>query len=113
MTLLILSLNISQDSDNLRSIGNCTDGLKVLKKVLFTCFKRNYIQKYKVSHNWQVLLVKYRVITMVKLSLQDIIGMAQNFVGSNNINLLMPNGQFGTRIMGGSDAAVQGIFTHN
>ena len=34
-----------------------------------------------------------------------IIGMAQNFVGSNNINLLMPNGQFGTRIMGGSDAA--------
>ena len=31
--------------------------------------------------------------------------MAQNFVGSNNINLLMPNGQFGTRIMGGSDSA--------
>ena len=34
-----------------------------------------------------------------------IIGMAQTFVGSNNINLLKPNGQFGTRIMGGSDAA--------
>ena len=26
-----------------------------------------------------------------------IIGMAQNFVGSNNINLLSPQGQFGTR----------------
>lgn len=26
-----------------------------------------------------------------------IIGMAQNFVGSNNINLLAPQGQFGTR----------------
>ena len=26
-----------------------------------------------------------------------IIGMAQNFVGSNNINLLSPEGQFGTR----------------
>jgi len=26
-----------------------------------------------------------------------IVGMAQNFVGSNNINLLMPNGQFGSR----------------
>ena len=25
-----------------------------------------------------------------------IINMAQNFVGSNNINVLMPNGQFGT-----------------
>lgn len=26
-----------------------------------------------------------------------IVGMAQNFVGSNNINLLSPVGQFGTR----------------
>jgi DNA topoisomerase-2 len=34
-----------------------------------------------------------------------IIGMAQNFVGSNNINLLKPNGQYGSRIMGGSDSA--------
>jgi hypothetical protein len=31
--------------------------------------------------------------------------MAQNYVGSNNINLLAPNGQFGTRLMGGSDSA--------
>jgi DNA topoisomerase-2 len=26
-----------------------------------------------------------------------IVGMAQDFVGSNNINLLKPEGQFGTR----------------
>ena len=31
--------------------------------------------------------------------------MAQDFVGSNNVNLLAPCGQFGTRIMGGKDAA--------
>jgi DNA topoisomerase-2 len=31
--------------------------------------------------------------------------MAQNFVGANNINLFMPNGQMGTRLMGGQDAA--------
>eukprot|EP01039_Chlorochromonas_danica_P017015 gene17015-20206_t len=31
--------------------------------------------------------------------------MAQNFVGSNNLNLLAPCGQFGTRLMGGKDAA--------
>lgn len=31
--------------------------------------------------------------------------MAQNFVGSNNINLLLPIGQFGTRNMGGKEAA--------
>ena len=33
------------------------------------------------------------------------IGMAQNFVGSNNLNLLEPEGQFGTRLQGGKDAA--------
>jgi DNA topoisomerase-2 len=38
--------------------------------------------------------------------------MAQNFVGSNNINLLEPNGQFGTRIQGGDDSASERyIFT--
>jgi DNA gyrase/topoisomerase IV subunit A len=31
--------------------------------------------------------------------------MAQNFVGSNNINLLYPSGQFGTRLLGGNDSA--------
>lgn len=31
--------------------------------------------------------------------------MAQNFVGSNNINLLYPSGQFGTRLLGGQDSA--------
>jgi DNA topoisomerase-2 len=34
-----------------------------------------------------------------------IVNMAQNFVGSNNVNLLVPNGQFGTRLLGGDDAA--------
>ena len=38
--------------------------------------------------------------------------MAQNFVGSNNINLLEPNGQFGTRLQGGDDSASERyIFT--
>jgi len=34
-----------------------------------------------------------------------IINMAQNFVGSNNINLLFPAGQYGTRVLGGRDSA--------
>ena len=34
-----------------------------------------------------------------------IVNMAQNFVGSNNVNWLVPSGQFGTRLMGGKDAA--------
>merc|ERR1719261_1452782 len=41
-----------------------------------------------------------------------IINMAQDFVGSNNVNLLVPSGQFGTRIQGGSDhASARYIYT--
>lgn len=36
---------------------------------------------------------------------QTIIAMAQDFIGSNNLNLLQPIGQFGTRALGGKDAA--------
>lgn len=39
--------------------------------------------------------------------------MAQDFVGSNNINLLIPSGQFGTRLTGGADSASpRYIFTY-
>lgn len=42
-----------------------------------------------------------------------IVGMAQDFVGSNNLNFLMPIGQFGTRMLGGKDAAsARYIFTN-
>ena len=48
------------------------------------------------------------------VSLQGtIIGLAQDFVGSNNLNMLDPNGQFGTRLQGGKDAAsARYIFTN-
>lgn len=34
-----------------------------------------------------------------------IVNLAQDYVGSNNMNLLMPNGQYGTRESGGKDCA--------
>ena len=34
-----------------------------------------------------------------------IVGLAQDYVGANNINLLLPAGCFGTRLQGGKDAA--------
>ena len=37
--------------------------------------------------------------------MSTIVNLAQNFIGSNNINLLQPRGQFGTRLHGGKDAA--------
>jgi DNA topoisomerase-2 len=42
-----------------------------------------------------------------------IINMAQRFVGSNNLNILMPSGQYGTRMLGGKDhASPRYIFTY-
>ena len=44
--------------------------------------------------------------------METIIKLAQDFVGSNNVNLLEPLGQFGSRILGGKDhAAARYIFT--
>lgn len=41
-----------------------------------------------------------------------IVNLAQDYVGSNNLNLLLPNGQFGTRDQGGKDhASARYIFT--
>jgi DNA topoisomerase-2 len=41
-----------------------------------------------------------------------IVNLAQDYVGSNNLNLLMPNGQYGTRDQGGKDhASPRYIFT--
>ena len=41
-----------------------------------------------------------------------IVNLAQDYVGSNNMNLLLPNGQYGTRDMGGKDhASARYIFT--
>jgi len=90
--------------DNIRSIPNLIDGLKPSqRKVLYSTFKRDlkndikvaqfvgYVSEHTSYHHGEISLAK------------TIIGMAQNFVGSNNINLLSPKGQFGTRILGGKD----------
>jgi DNA topoisomerase-2 len=97
----------------MRSIPSIMDGFKPSqRKVLFSCFKRNlrgdckvaqlvgYIGEHSAYHHGEASLAG------------TIISMAQDFVGSNNINLLVPSGQFGTRIQGGSDhASARYIYT--
>ena len=94
------------NSDNLRSIGNCMDGLKVSqRKILYSCFKRKLYSEIRVAQ-LAGYVSENACYHHGEASLQGaIVGMAQNFVGSNNIHLLQPNGQFGTRIMGGNDSA--------
>jgi DNA topoisomerase-2 len=94
------------NSDTKRSIGSLYDGLKPSqRKILYSCFKRNLYKEIRVAQ-LAGYVSENAAYHHGEASLQGaIIGMAQNFVGSNNLNLLEPNGQFGTRIMGGSDAA--------
>jgi DNA topoisomerase-2 len=89
-----------------RAIPSVCDGLKrSLRKILYCCFKRNLVKEIRVAQ-LAGYVSEHGAYHHGEASLQEaIIGMAQNFVGSNNINLLMPNGQFGTRLEGGKDSA--------
>lgn len=96
-----------------RSIPNLMDGLKIsLRKILFAAFKKNLNSEIKVAQ-FSGYVSEHSCYHHGEASLnQAIKGLAQNFVGSNNINLLFPSGQFGTRIQGGNDAASERyIFT--
>jgi len=96
-----------------RSIPNLMDGLKIsLRKILFSAFKMNLNKEIKVAQ-FSGYTSKESGYHHGEASLNAaIVGMAQNFVGSNNINLFMPNGQFGTRLQGGKDSASERyIFT--
>lgn len=96
-----------------RSIPNMTDGLKIsLRKILFSAFKRKLTSEIKVAQ-FSGYVSEHSAYHHGEASLNGaIVKMAQNFVGSNNINLLEPNGQFGTKLSGGEDAASERyIFT--
>ena len=96
------------ESDVRRSIPSSIDGLKTSqRKILFGCFLKaglatnemkvaqlcGYIADKSCYHHGEVSLSS------------AITGMAQDFVGSNNISLLLPKGQLGSRLQGGKDAA--------
>jgi len=89
-----------------RSIPHVADGLKPSqRKVIFGCLKKNLTQDMKVAQ-LAGYVAEHTAYHHGEQSLQGtIINLAQNFVGSNNVNLLEPSGQFGTRLDGGKDAA--------
>jgi DNA topoisomerase-2 len=89
-----------------RSIPNVMDGLKTSqRKILFSAFKRNLKSEIRVAQ-FAGYVSEHSGYHHGEASLNDaIVGMAQDFVGSNNIAWFVPQGQFGTRLQGGSDAA--------
>lgn len=99
--------------DNSRSLPNVMDGLKTsLRKILFAAFKKKLNSEIKVGQ-FSGYVAENSCYHHGENSLNSaIVGLAQSFVGSNNIPLLQGNGQFGTRLQGGSDSASERyIFT--
>ena len=100
--------------DNVRSISSLCDGLKPSqRKVLFCAFeKRNLKNEMKVAQ-FGAAVAETTGYHHGEVSLfGTIINMAQDYIGSNNINLFKPVGQFGSRMMNGADhASPRYIFT--
>lgn len=99
---LVIYANYSAE----RSIPALMDGLKTSqRKVLYSCFRRKLTQDIKVvqlgGYTSEHAAYHHGEESLHK----TIIGMAQNYVYSNNVNLLVPSGMFGTRLAGGDDAA--------
>ncbi len=101
-----LELVLFSNSDNVRSIPSAVDGFKPgQRKILYTCIKRNDKREVKVAQ-LAGSVAEQSAYHHGEVSLcMTIVNMAQNYVGSNNINLLVPSGQFGTRLTGGKDSA--------
>ena len=102
-----LDLKHFSNYDNSRSIPHIMDGFKPShRKILYGSFLRK-LDKEEVKVAQLAGFVSDRAAYHHgEASLDGAIkGMAQTFIGSNNINILEPNGQFGTRLMGGKDAA--------
>jgi len=89
-----------------RSIPSVMDGLKTSqRKILYSAFKRNLTHEIRVAQ-FAGYVSEHSGYHHGEASLNEaIIGMAQDFMGANNMPWLVPAGQFGTRLQGGKDSA--------
>ena len=100
-------------ADLKRSIAHMADGLKPSqRKVLYSCFHKNLKDEMKVAQLAAYVAEKSAYHHGEVSLAETIVKLANDYTGSNNINLLEPCGQFGTRLMGGKDASqTRYIFT--
>jgi DNA topoisomerase-2 len=101
------------NGDNIRSLPSIVDGFKPShRKILYAMFKKNQKTDIKVAQ-LASYVAEHTAYKHGENSLQEaIIGMAQNFPGSNNIYLLFPQGNFGYRRQGGDEhSSPRYIFT--
>lgn len=93
--------------DLLRSMPSVVDGLKVSqRKALCGAFMKGIENvESKVAQLTGYVSDKTQYHHGESSMSGTIVGMAQDFVGSNNINLFLPKGQLGSRVSNGADAA--------
>jgi DNA topoisomerase-2 len=89
-----------------RAIPSVMDGLKVSqRKILYAALKRKLTSEIRVAQ-FAGYVSEHTGYHHGEASLNEaIIGMAQDFMGANNLPWLVPQGQFGTRLQGGKDSA--------
>lgn len=92
-----------------RSLANSVDGFKESQRKVIYAIRKKFKCASAKSEKVAQLSGCVAEQTDYKHGEQNlcetIIKFAQDFVGSNNIPLLYPDGQFGTRLEGGKDAA--------
>ena len=82
----------------LRAIASLADGLKNSgRKIIHTVQKKNIINKTKVTNLNSIASLETEYLHGDQVLNGVITGLARNFVGTNNINVLYPSGNFGTR----------------
>lgn len=94
------------NTDNIRSIPNIMDGFKPgQRKIIYVMLNLKNDTEIKVERLAGQVSADTSYHHGEQSLKSTIINLAHDYVGTNNINLLQPNGQFGTRLDGGKDAA--------
>jgi DNA topoisomerase-2 len=98
--------------DNERSIPHVLDGLKPSqRKILYTVLEKCGNEPIKVAQLAPRVAELTHYLHGEQSLLGACIGMAQDYLGSNQLNLLLPLGQFGTRLNAKDAASPRYIFT--
>jgi len=93
--------------DNDRSIPHILDGLKPSQRKILegVLLRTNPFSEIKVAQLAGIVSEKLHYHHGEQSLNDTIVNMAQDYTGSNNINILIPEGQFGSRVQNGKDAS--------
>jgi len=89
--------------DNLRKIGSVIDGQKnAARKILWYIFQKSLKNEIKVSQLDSKVAEETEYLHGSMAGV--IVNLARDYIGTNNINLLYPEGNFGTRLINEASA---------